>query len=139
LPPPHRELESPDHRTEHGPLVLPPEALHRPVQVDPGVEIGGELPAEVHEVLEGDAAEAPLEPPRLADRLGRLRRGPTRHGSLPLAREPLVRRSRGWARAGPPPGGPSGNSLSGASSPRRAPEDCKRGDRREPCGCMNIK
>ncbi len=70
LPAPHGELEPPDHRPERRPLVLPPQALHRPIQVDPGVEIAGELPAEVHEVLAGDAAEAPLVPPRLPDGAG---------------------------------------------------------------------
>lgn len=108
LPPPHRELESPDHRPERRPLVLPSEALHRPVQVDPGVEIGGELPAEVHEVLEGDAAEAPLVPPRLPDGGGRLRRGPSRHGRLHRVREHLVRRFHGRALVDAHPVGPRG-------------------------------
>ena len=68
LPPAHRKLESPDHRPERRPLVLSPETLERRVEVDPGVQIAAELPAEVHQVIDGNAAESALKPPRLPDR-----------------------------------------------------------------------
>ena len=117
LPSPHRKLESPDHRPEHRPFILPPETFEHRVEVDPGVEIGGELTTEIHEVADGHTAEGPLVPPRLPDRGGRLHRRPPGHGRLPVVREHLIRRFHGWTFVDLHPG--SHLERRGWSAPRR--------------------
>src|SRR5262249_43340000 len=107
LAPPHRKLESPNHRPKSRPFVLSPKALHRRVQIDPSVEIAGELSAEVYQVLEGDSAEAPLVPPRPPDCGWRLSRRPRGYLSLLVVREHLVHRFRGWTLVDAHPDGPS--------------------------------